>query len=167
MPRSAAAGSLAGSSAEAADSRAEQADSLAGLADTGPDGPATGPAGLAAEPPGKPLGMLAYIRQSRAIQVILVVAIAANLANGGLDGVALPALAHARWGAGGYGALLACLAGGAVIGTLAAARSGGLRNPAMVTSVAFIVEAGPGSLVAHLCRQAGGAGGPPLVARLH
>ncbi len=51
---------------------------------------------LAAEPPGKPLGMLAYIRQSRAMQVILVVAVAANLTNGGLDGVALPALAHAH-----------------------------------------------------------------------
>jgi Transmembrane secretion effector len=101
IPRRAAAGSLAASSAEAADIMAEQADSLTGLADTGPDNPASGPDGLAAEPPGKPQGMLAYIRQSRAIQIIMVVAIAMNLANGGLDEVALPALAHAHWGAGG------------------------------------------------------------------
>jgi nitrate/nitrite transporter NarK len=150
IPRRAAAGSLAASSAEAA-------DSLTGLADTGPDSPATGPDGLAAEPHGKPRGVLAYIRQSRAMQIILVVAIAANLANGGLDQVALPALAHAHWGAGGYGALLACLAAGAVIGTLAAARSGGLRNPAMVTSVAFIIEAGAISLVPYLGGEVGAA----------
>jgi hypothetical protein len=158
IPRRAAAGSLAASSAEAADSMAGQADSLTGLADTGPDSPATGPDGLAAEPPGRPQGVLAYIRQSRAIQVIMVVAIAANLANGGLSEVALPALAHAHWGAGGYGALLACLAAGAVIGTLAAARSGGLRNPAMVASVSFLIEAGVISLLPFLGGEAGAAG---------
>jgi hypothetical protein len=152
IPRRAAAGSLAASSAEAADSMAEQADGL-----TGPDSPASGPDGLVAEPPGKPQGMLAYIRQSRAVQVIMVVAIAVNLANGGTNAVALPALAHAHWGAGGYGTLLACMAGGAVIGTLAAARSGGLRNPAMVTSVAFIIDAGAISLVPYLGGEAGAA----------
>jgi MFS transporter len=157
IPRGAAAGSLAASSAEAADSMAEQADRLTGLADTGPDSPATGPDGLAAEPPGTPQGLLAYIRQSRAIQVIMVVAIAANLTNGGLGEVALPALAHAHWGAGGYGALLACLAAGAVIGTLAAARTGGLRNPAMVASVSFVIEAGVISLVPFLGGEAGAA----------
>jgi MFS family permease len=146
IPRRAAAGSLAASSAETADSMAEQADSLTGLADTGPDGLA-----------GKPQGVLAYMRQSRAIQVIMVVAIAANLANGGLDEVALPALAHEHWGAGGYGALLACLAAGAVIGTLAAARSGGLRNPAMVASVSFLIEASLISLVPFLGGEAGAA----------
>jgi hypothetical protein len=139
IPRRAAAGSMAASSAKA--------DSLDGLAEGGPDSPATGPDGLPAEPPGKPPGVLTYIRQSRAMQVILVVAIAANLANGGMGEVALPALVHAHWGAGGYGALLACLAGGAVIGTLAAARLGRLRNPAMVASLSFLVEAGAISLI--------------------
>jgi len=33
-----------------------------------------------------------------------------------------------------------------VIGTLAAARSGGLRNPAMVASVAFVIESASISL---------------------
>jgi hypothetical protein len=164
IPRRAAAGSMAASSAEAADSMAGQADGLTGLADgltglagSGPDSPATGPDGLAAEPASKQ-GVLAYIRQSRAMQVILVVAIAANLAQGGLGGVALPALAHTHWGAGGYGALLACMAAGAVIGTLAAARSGGLRNPAMVASVSFIIGGGAISLVPYLGGEAGAAG---------
>jgi MFS family permease len=157
IPRRAAAGSMAASSAAAADSIAGPADSLTGLADTAPDSPATGPDGLAAEPPGKPQGMLAYIRQSRAIQVIMVVAIAANLAQGGMAEVAIPALAHAHWGAGGYGALLACMAAGAVIGTLVAARSGGLRNPAMVASVSFIIAGGAISLVPYLGGEAGAA----------
>jgi hypothetical protein len=138
IPRRAAARSMAASTAEAADSMA-------------------GPDGLAAEPPGKPQGVLAYMRQSRAMQLILVVTIAANLAYGGLGQVALPALVHARWGAGGYGALLACIAAGAVIGTLAAARSGGLRNPGLVAAVAYIVSGGAIGLVPFLGGEAGAA----------
>jgi Transmembrane secretion effector len=150
IPRGAAAGSLAASSAKAAQAEPE------GLT-TEPDGPATGPDGLAATPPSKPQGVLAYIRQSRAIKVILVVAIAANLTTGGESGVALPALAHAHWGAGGYGTLLACLAVGAVFGTLAAARTGGLINPAMVASTAFIIESAAIALVPYLGGEAGAA----------
>ena len=72
---------MAASSAETADSMTGQADSMTGqadgmtwLADSGLDSPAPGPDSLAAEPSGKPQGMLAYLRQSRAIQVIMVVA---------------------------------------------------------------------------------------------
>ena len=54
---------------------------------------------------------------------------------------AAPALAHARFGAGGYGALIACLGTGAVIGTLAAARGGNAGRPALVASGSFLVEA--------------------------
>jgi hypothetical protein len=150
IPRRAAAGSMTATAAQTA-------RTTPGPADTRPETPATRPDSQAAGPPGKPQGMLAYIRQSRAIQVIMVVAIAANLANGGLAGVALPALAHAHWGAGGYGALLACMAAGAVIGTLAAARSGGLRNPAMTTSLAFITGAAAITLVPYLGGEAGAA----------
>ncbi len=152
IPRRAAAGSLAASSAEPEDILAEQEESLAGLAETGSISPAIGPA---AEPPGKPLSVPAYIRRSRAIQVILMVAVAANLVNGGLGEVALPALAHAHWGAGGYGGLLACLGAGAVIGSLIAARLGGLRNPAVVTSTAFVIEAGLMSAVPYLGGEVG------------
>ena len=63
--------------------------------------------------------MWSLLRRSRLLQVIVVNVIAANLAFGGTFEVALPALAHARFGAGGYGALIACLGTGAVIGTLA------------------------------------------------
>ena len=149
IPRRAPAGSMAGDSDEAA-------DSPTGPADSGPDTPAAGPDGLAAEPARKQ-GVLAYIRQSRAMQVIIVVAIAANLANGGLGAVALPALAHAHWGAAGYGALLACMAAGAVIGTLAAARSGRLRNPATVASTAFITGAAAITLIPYLGGETGAA----------
>jgi Major Facilitator Superfamily len=142
IPRRPVAGSMAASSAAAA-------EPATGQASTGPDSTAA--------PTPKPPGGLAYIRQSRALQVILMVGIAANLASGGLAEVALPALAHKHWGAGGYGALLACVAAGAVIGTLAAARSGGLRNPAAVTSTAFIVQATAMSLVPFLGGEAGAA----------
>ncbi len=116
---------------------AEAADSTAGQADTGPDSPATGPDGLAAQSPGKPQSVLSYIWHSRGIQLVMLVAIAMNLGSGGLGEVALPALAHAHWGAGGYGAVLACMAAGAVLGTLIAARTGAMRNPGRLASWAF------------------------------
>jgi MFS family permease len=81
------------------------------------------------------------LRRARLLQVIVVMVIAANLASGGTFEVALPALAHARFGAGGYGALIACLGTGAVIGTLAAARGGQAGRPALAASGAFLVEA--------------------------
>jgi MFS family permease len=112
---------------------AEAADSTAGPADTGPDSPATGPDRLAAQPQ----SVLSYIRHFRGIQLVMLVAIAMNLGSGGLGEVALPALAHAHWGAGGYGAVLACMAAGAVAGTLIAARLGDLRNPGRLASWAY------------------------------
>jgi MFS family permease len=151
IPRRAAAGSMASRSAQAADSLTGQADSVAGLADAAPARTAT------AEPAGRPRGVLAYIRGSRAMQVILVTAVVMNMANGGMNEVALPALAHARWGAGAYGALLACVAAGAVIGTLAAARTGRLRAPGYIASVGFIVEGIAISLVPYLGGEAGAA----------
>jgi predicted MFS family arabinose efflux permease len=86
-------------------------------------------------------GVWSLLRRSRLLQVIVVNVIAANLAFGGTFEVALPALAHARFGAGGYGALIACLGTGAVIGTLAAARGGNADRPALVASGSFLVEA--------------------------
>jgi MFS family permease len=95
--------------------------------------------------------------QSRALQVALVVVIAANLAGGGMGEVALPSLAHAKYGAAGYGALLACIAAGAVAGTLAAARTGGLRTPAVFASGVFLLEATAMCLVPYLGGEAGAA----------
>lgn len=151
IPRRAEAGSMAANSAQAAGSPAATADSLTGQADAAPASTAT------AQLAGRPQGLLAYIRGSRAMQVILVTAIVMNMANGGMNEVALPALAHARWGAGAYGALLACLAAGAVIGTLAAARTGRLRAPGYIASLGFIISGAATSLVPYLGGEAGAA----------
>jgi MFS family permease len=125
--------------------RAAQAE--AGLAEEG----AVGTTGAGGD------GVLALLRRSRVLQVIMVVVIAANLAGGGMSDVALPSLAHARFGAAGYGALLACFAAGAVIGTLAAARAGALRKPAMFASAVFLVEAVAIGVTPYLGGEAGAA----------
>jgi MFS family permease len=90
------------------------------------------------------------LRRSRAMQVFIMVTILANLAGGGLVGVALPSLAHARYGAAGYGALLACVAAGGLVGTLLAARTGRLRRPTIVAALAFVVQAAVMCLVPYL-----------------
>ena len=110
-----------------------------------------------AEPGGPGGGVLALLRRSRELQVILVVVIAANLASGGMGDVALPALAHAGYGAAGYGALLACFAVGGIAGTLGAARTGNLRAPAAFASAVFLVEAAAIALVPYLGGEAGAA----------
>lgn len=102
-------------------------------------------------------GVVAFLKKSRVLQVILVVVIAANLAGGGIDGVALPSLAHERFGAAGYGALLACFAAGSVLGTLASARTGGLRGPAIFASVAFLIDATALALTPYLGGEAAAA----------
>ena len=81
------------------------------------------------------------LRRARLLQVLVVVVIAANLGDGGTFGVALPALAHASFGADGYGALMACLGAGAVAGTLTAARGARLPRPALVAAASFVIEA--------------------------
>jgi hypothetical protein len=102
-------------------------------------------------------GVVQLLRRARALQVILVVVVAANIAGGGMSEVALPSLAHARFGAAGYGALLACVAAGGVLGALAAARTGRLRTPTMVLSVVFLVEAAAIALVPYAGGEAGAA----------
>jgi Major Facilitator Superfamily len=141
IPRQPASGSSAATRAEA---------ELTGEADPAGAGAGTGADAGAG-------GVLALLRRSRALQVILVVVVAANLASGGMGDVALPALAHARFGAAGYGALLACMAVGGIVGTLAAARTGHLRRPAIFASAAFLVEAAAIALVPYLGGEAGAA----------
>ena len=94
------------------------------------------PRGAAAPDAG---GVWALLRRARILQIVVVVVIAANFASGGTFEVALPALAHARFGADGYGALIACLGTGAVIGTLAAARGGRAARPAVVASCSILI----------------------------
>ncbi len=94
----------------------------------------------AREPAAEPAGAWTLLRTSRLLQVILAVCVMANLSSGGTFEVALPALARERFGAAGYGALLASLGLGSLIGTLAAGRSGSLRRPAVVAFSAFAAE---------------------------
>ncbi len=106
---------------------------------------------------GGKLGVFDLLRRSRAMQVVVMMIIVANLTSGGLSQVALPSLAHARYGAAGYGALLACLAAGGVVGTLLAARTKGLRKPADVAALAFVMQAVAMCLVPYLGGEVGAA----------
>jgi MFS family permease len=85
-------------------------------------------------------GVLRLLRTSPVLQIILVIVIAANLTSAGLSEIAIPALAHQRYTASAYGALLCCIAAGSIIGSLAATRSGELRRPAVVGSLVFAAE---------------------------
>jgi len=74
---------------------------------------------------------------------MLLVTVAANLGSGGVDGIAIPSLAHGplHASAAGYGALIAAFAAGALLGTVAAGQARRARRPAIVGSAAFLVEA--------------------------
>jgi predicted MFS family arabinose efflux permease len=91
------------------------------------------------------------------MRVILLTTIAANLASGGMGEVALPALAHEHWGAAGYGAILACFAGGALVGTLAATRTTSVSRPAMFITVLFMINALADALIPFAGGQTGAA----------
>ena len=90
---------------------------------------------------GPGLGML--LKTERVLLVIMIVNVAANLGSGGLDGVAIPSLAHGplHASAAGYGAILAAFGGGALIGTIAAGQAGRIQRPAVLGSAAFLAEA--------------------------
>ena len=81
------------------------------------------------------------LRRERILQIILVVVLAANFALTGTTEVTLPALAHARYGADGYGAVLACIAVLSIIGALGVARVGDRFPPAALIATAFVVAA--------------------------
>jgi len=84
------------------------------------------------------------VASERVLQVVIIVLVAANLGSGGMSEVALPALAHGPFhaGAGGYGALVAAFGGGALIGTVIAAHTCRAHRPAVIASIAFLIEAG-------------------------
>jgi MFS family permease len=88
-----------------------------------------------------PGSIWALLRQARILQIVLVVSVTANFALIGITEVALPALAHARFGAGGYGAVLTCVAVGSLAGTLIVAKAGRLTRPARLIGGAFLVAA--------------------------
>ena len=81
------------------------------------------------------------LRRSPVLQIILVVSVTANLAITGTTEVALPALAHARFGADGYGAVLACFAVTSIAGALLVARVGDRYRPALLIAGSFLAAA--------------------------
>jgi MFS family permease len=104
-----------------------------------------GEAELAADRPPTPAArtIRQVLRSERVLQIILVVTLAGNLGFGGMSEVALPSLAHGPFhtGAAGYGTLIAAFGAGALAGTLIAGRTLRIRRPAIVGSVAFLIEA--------------------------
>ena len=81
------------------------------------------------------------LRRSPILQIILVVSVTANFAITGTTEIALPALAHARFGADGYGAVLACFAVTTIAGALAISRIADRYRPALLISWSFLVAA--------------------------
>jgi predicted MFS family arabinose efflux permease len=114
--------------------------------------PADAPAG--ASRPGDETGpsLRTLLRTQRVLWIIIAVNIAANLGSAGLDGVALPGLAHGplHAGARGYGAILAGFAAGALLGTLAAGQVSQPRRPVVIASMAFIMEAAAAAATPYL-----------------
>ena len=100
---------------------------------------ASAAAASAAAEPGP--GSWQLLREFSVLRIILAVAVVANLTAAGTFDVALPALAHARYGASGLGGLIACFGAGSLIGTLAGARMGSLRRPFAVACRGFVLEA--------------------------
>ncbi|HEV2371426.1 MAG TPA: MFS transporter [Streptosporangiaceae bacterium] len=102
------------------------------------------PAAVALADAGNPGPTLrSMLRSEPILQVGLLVTVAANLGSGGLGEVALPSLAHGplHSGAGGYGALIAALGGGALVGTIVAGQARQARRPLVVGTFAFLVAA--------------------------
>jgi MFS family permease len=99
----------------------------------GPDDPAPAPDSHQARSRGIP-----SLLREPVLQTTMVVALIANLLTTGVFEVAMPDLAHERFGAAGYGAMLACFGGGALAGALLAARRRPMRAPALVACRAFI-----------------------------
>ncbi|HTX09742.1 MAG TPA: MFS transporter [Solirubrobacteraceae bacterium] len=100
----------------------------------------------------QPMTLPRMIAAEPVILLVFALSIAANLGSGGMSEVALPALAHGPLGAGagGYGALIASFAAGALAGTLLAAQAPRPRRPALLASAAFLLSAIPIALIPYL-----------------
>lgn len=96
---------------------------------------------------------------SRVLQVLFLVSLAGNFAITGTSEVALPALAHDRFGADGYGAILTCLAIGTLAGTIIIAKVGHDKTrPATLLATAFLISAVAIAVVPFLGGLPGAAG---------
>jgi predicted MFS family arabinose efflux permease len=100
--------------------------------------PVTGTEG-AAPAAGEATSAFGLFRSQRVLQVIFLLALAANLGVSGVYEVAVPALAHGplRSGAGGYGLILAAIGGGTLLGALLAGQIRQPRRPGVTALLAF------------------------------
>ncbi len=81
------------------------------------------------------------LRREPLLRIVLLVSVSANFALTGTIEVTLPALAHAHYGAAGYGAVLACIAVMGVVGALIVAWAGERFVRAALIAGAFQVAA--------------------------
>ena len=81
----------------------------------------------------------AVLAATPALPIMLLVVLAGNLASSGVFAVALPVLAHQRFGTSGYGLVLAMLAAGAVAGTTLGTRIRS-RRPAVTACRLFLAQ---------------------------
>jgi len=84
-----------------------------------------------------------FVRREPVVPLLMAINVAANLGSAGTSEVALPLFArdHLHAGASGYGILIAGLGVGALAGSLAAARMGTPRRPAVAAGLIFLVQA--------------------------
>lgn len=106
-----------------------------------PESPGEGHGGLSASQAFERITVWRLLARERVLQLILAVLVGANFAVTACFEVALPVLSHARFGPGGYGAIMACFGAASVAGTLTAARAGGLSKPAVVSASVFLIAA--------------------------
>lgn len=93
----------------------------------------------AATKAGKTTSIWRLLRTEPILQLILLIILTANLALGGLGEIAIPTLAHQRFGAEGFGVLAACLAAGSLVGSLLATRTSNASRPAPLATGIFLV----------------------------
>jgi MFS family permease len=110
-----------------------------------------------AEAPEAGSGFWEFVRRERMLKLLMLISLVANFGAAGTFEVALPTLAHARWGAGGYGSLIACIGVGTIIGTLASAAKSRLRRPAIGAGLALLVCAAGIAAIPFLGGLAGAA----------
>jgi MFS family permease len=110
--------------------------------------PAAAPGGSAAaqaETPPATTGAPTFVvllRNGRLLHIIMVTAFVGNLVYAGTSEIALPTLAHARFGAAGYSALLIGLGAGLVAGAALAHRSREASRPVIPLGALGLVMAG-------------------------
>jgi MFS family permease len=90
---------------------------------------------------GAPCSIWTLLRRDRFLRIVLAVSVSANFAVTGITEVTLPVLGHARYGAAGFGAVLACIAVMSIVGALAVAWGGDRFARAVLIAGGFQVAA--------------------------